>query len=51
MATLGRTKRDGARELARRYSTKSHEELDMLERILGPMKYAKNEVVLAEGEV
>ena len=50
MATLGITKRDVARELARRYSTMSHEELDMLESILVPMKYAKNEVVLAEGE-
>ena len=51
MATLGITKRDVARELARRYSTMSHDELDMLESILVPMKYSKNETVLAEGEV
>ena len=29
----------------------THEELDMLENILVPMKYSKNESVLAEGEV
>ena len=51
MATLGITKRDVARELARRYSTMTHDELDMLESILVPMKYSKNEMVLAEGEV
>ena len=51
MATLGITKRDVARELARRYSTMSHEELDMLENILVPMKFPKGETVLAEGEV
>ncbi len=50
MAVIGITKRDVARELARRYSTMSHEELDMLESILVPMKFAKNEVILAEGE-
>ena len=51
MATLGITKRDVARELARRYSTMSHEELDMLENILVPMKFSKSELVLGEGEV
>ena len=29
----------------------THDELDMLESILVPMKYSKNEMVLAEGEV
>lgn len=33
--------RDVARELARRYSTMTHEELDVLESILVPIKYAK----------
>lgn len=51
MATLGITKRDVARELARRYSTMTHEELDMLENILVPMKFSKSELVLGEGEV
>ena len=34
MATIGLTTRDVARELARRYSTMTHEELDVLEGIL-----------------
>ena len=51
MPTLGITKRDVARELARRYSTMTHEELDMLENILVPMKFSKSELVLGEGEV
>lgn len=51
MATLGITKRDVARELARRYSTMTHEELDMLENILVPMKFSKSKLVLGEGEV
>jgi CRP-like cAMP-binding protein len=50
MATVSITSRDVARELARRYSTMTHEELDLLESILVPMKYAKNEMVLREGE-
>ena len=50
MATVGITSRDVARELARRYSTMTHEELDLLESILVPMKYAKNEMILREGE-
>jgi CRP-like cAMP-binding protein len=45
------TTRDIARELARRYSTMTHEELDMLESILVPMKFQKGEVILPEGEV
>ncbi len=44
------TKRDVARELARRYSTMTHDELDILERVLVPMKYAKGDVILAEGD-
>ena len=35
------TKRDVARELARKYSTMTHDELDLLEDILVPMKFAK----------
>ena len=50
MANISLTPRDVARELARRYSTMTHEELDLLESILVPMKYAKNEMVLREGE-
>lgn len=51
MANLSLTPRDVARELARRYSTMTHEELDMLEEILVPMKFAKGEKILDEGEV
>ena len=51
MANVSLTTRDVARELARRYSTMTHEELDLLESILVPMKFAKNELVLKEGEV
>ncbi len=51
MATIGLTTRDVARELARRYSTMTHDELDVLESILIPMKFAKGEFVLREGEV
>ena len=51
MANLSLTPRDVARELARRYSTMTHEELDLLESILVPKKYAKNEMILREGEV
>lgn len=43
--------RDIARELARKYSTMTHEELDKLESILVPMKFAKGEMILKEGEV
>ena len=51
MASVSLTTRDVARELARRYSTMTHEELDLLESILVPMKFAKNELILKEGEV
>ena len=44
-------KRDVARELARKYSTMTHDELDILEGILVPMKFAKGEMILKEGEV
>lgn len=44
-------KRDIARELARKYSTMTHDELDILESILEPVKYGKGEMILAEGEV
>ena len=50
MANISVTSRDVARELARRYSTMTHEELDLLESILIPMKFAKNEMILREGE-
>ena len=50
MPNISITTRDVARELARRYSTMTHEELDLLESILVPMKFAKNELILKEGE-
>jgi len=48
---LSLTTRDVARELARRYSTMTHDELDILESILVPMKFAKGEKILDEGQV
>lgn len=51
MTAIGLTTRDVARELARRYSTMTHEELDVLESILVPMKFQKGELILKEGEV
>jgi CRP-like cAMP-binding protein len=51
MKELQNTTRDIARELARKYSTMTHEELDTLESILIPKKYAKGEMILKEGEV
>ena len=50
MTTIGLTPRDVARELARRYSTMTHEELDLLESILVAKRYGKNEKILSEGE-
>jgi len=50
MTTIGLTTRDVARELARRYSTMTHDELDVLESILVPMKFAKGDFILREGE-
>jgi CRP-like cAMP-binding protein len=51
MEKLQTTTRDIARELARKYSTMTHDELDTLESILVPKKYAKGEMILSEGEV
>ena len=45
------TTRDVARELARKYSTMTHEELDVLESILVPMRYSKGDMILREGEI
>ena len=51
MKNLLNKTRDIARELARRYSTMRHDELDILESILVPMKFAKGETVIKEGDV
>lgn len=51
MKELQNTTRDIARELARKYSTMSHDELDILESVLVHRKYAKGEMILTEGEV
>ena len=51
MKEISKTKRDIARELARKYSTMTHDELDILESVLEPMKFAKGEIILGEGEV
>jgi CRP-like cAMP-binding protein len=51
MKDLAVDKRDIARELARKYSTMTHDELDILEEILIPMRYSKGEMILREGEV
>ena len=48
---VGTNTRDIARELARRYSKMTHDELDVLESILVPIKYAKGEIALSEGEI
>ena len=51
MPNIAITTRDVARELARRYSTMTHDELDLLESILVPMRFAKNELILREGDI
>ena len=51
MTNIALSTRDVARELARRYSTMTHEELDVLESILVPMKFLKGEMILKEGEI
>lgn len=51
MKELQNTTRDIARELARKYSTMTHEELDVLESILVPKKFAKGEMILQEGDI
>ncbi len=43
--------REIARELARKYSTMTHDELDVLESVLIPIKFAKGEMILSEGEI
>ena len=43
--------RDIARELARKYSTMTLEELDAPESIIVPMRFKKGQTILAEGEV
>ena len=43
--------RDIARELARKYSTMTYDELDVLVSLLVPIKYGKGEKILQEGEV
>ena len=50
MPTISIAPRDVARELAHRYSTMTHEELDLLESILVAKRYGKNEKILSEGE-
>lgn len=45
------TTRDIARELARKYSTMTHDELDILESVLIPRKVPKGDFVLKEGDV
>ena len=51
MKDLVNDSRDIARELARKYSTMTHDELDVLESILVPMKFAKGQMILSEGDV
>ena len=51
MKELNNTTRDIARELSRKYSTMTHDELDILESVLVPMKFAKGEIILKEGDV
>lgn len=43
--------RDIARELSRRFSTMTHDELSILEDLLIPMKVKKNTMILQQGEV
>lgn len=45
------TIRDIARELARRFSTMTHGEIDVLESIIIPMKFRKGEELLKHGEI
>ena len=45
------TTRDIARELARRYSTMTHDELDILESILVPMRFSRGEKIVDQGDV
>ncbi len=43
--------RDIARELARRFSTMSHDDLAVLESVLTPMKFTKGEKILENGAI
>ena len=43
--------RDIARELSRRFSTMTHEEIDILENLLIPMKFKKGFEILSQGQV
>jgi len=45
------TPRDIARELARKYSTMTHDELDTLESVLVQMKFAKGEIIIKDGDI
>ena len=45
------TTRDIARELARKYSTMTHDELDILESVLVLRKYTKGQMILSEGDI
>ena len=51
MRELPHTMRDIARELARKYSTMTHDELDILESVLVMRKFTKGETVFKEGDV
>ncbi|MDO4160189.1 MAG: Crp/Fnr family transcriptional regulator [Prevotellaceae bacterium] len=51
MKEMLKNTRDIARELARKYSTMTHDELDILEDVLVPMKFTKGSLILKEGEV
>lgn len=51
MKDLNISMRDIARELARRFSTMTHDELDELESIIVPLKFTKGEMILDEGEM
>ncbi len=45
------TTRDIARELARRYSTMAHDELDILESVIVPLKFTRGEKIVDKGDV
>lgn len=51
MRELQTTTRDIARELARKYSTMTHDELDILESVIEPMRFAKGKMILEAGDV
>ncbi|PTL33165.1 cyclic nucleotide-binding protein [Prevotella sp. oral taxon 376] len=51
MNSITNNTRDVARELARKYSTMTHDELDLLESVLVPHKYLKGQMILSEGDI